>query len=140
MPTARQAPSRCRQCDPHPHRGQDAAATCWSSRSASPDGAGHRPRAGTPLAGVYVGEAGVSVALLRARQVLADDTVIAAASTRGNGMATLPFTSPDLMNGTAGRLRFHLLLCDATGKAEHLGHAVDAVEQLRLSPNRASLR
>ena len=86
--------------------------------------------AGTPLAGLYVGEAGVSAALLRAGQVLANDTLIAAASTRGNDIATLPFTSPDLMNGTAGRLRFHLLLWDATGKAEHLDHAVEAGEQL----------
>ena len=34
------------------------------------------------------------------------------------------------MNGTAGRLRFHLFLWDATGAPEHLDHAVAAGEHL----------
>lgn len=93
--------------------------------------------AGPPLAGLYVGEAGVAAALLRAGQVLADHALIAAASSRGAGISTLPFTSPDLMNGTAGRLRFHLMLWDETGKAEHLGDAVEAGEQLLTSSRTA---
>jgi hypothetical protein len=86
--------------------------------------------AGAPLAGLYVGEAGVAAALLRAGQVLADDALVAAASSRGAWIATLPFASPDLMNGTAGRLRFHVMLWDETGKPEHLDYAVAAGEQL----------
>jgi len=89
------------------------------------------------LAGLYVGEAGVSAALLRAGQVLADDALITAASFRSAAIATLPFASPDLMNGTAGRLRFHLLLWDETENAEHLGHAVDAGEHLLTSSQEA---
>jgi serine/threonine protein kinase len=88
-----------------------------------------RPQ-GTPLAGLYVGEAGVGTALLRAGQTLADDALIAAACARSTWIAGLPFTSPDLMNGTTGRLRFHLLLWDETGAAEHLDHAVAAGDHL----------
>jgi Lanthionine synthetase C-like protein/Protein kinase domain len=86
--------------------------------------------AGPPLAGLYVGEAGVSAALLRAGQVLGDDALVDAASLRGIDVATLPFASPDLMNGTAGRLRFHLLLWDDTKRPEHLEHAVAAGQRL----------
>jgi hypothetical protein len=86
--------------------------------------------AGVPLAGLYVGEAGVGAALLRAGQVLVDDTLVENAFTRGNWIATLPFTSPDVMNGTAGRLRFHLLLWDATGDPRHLDHALAAGQHL----------
>lgn len=85
---------------------------------------------GPPLGGLYVGEAGVGAALLRAGQVLGDDTLRSAAAARGRDVACLPHSSPDLFNGTAGRLRFHLLLWDDTGAAEHLGHAVAAGEHL----------
>ncbi|MDA3625227.1 class IV lanthionine synthetase LanL [Saccharopolyspora sp. WRP15-2] len=86
--------------------------------------------AGDPVASLYVGEAGVAAALLRAGQVLASDELVAEASSRGAWLSTLPFASPDLMNGTAGRLRFHLLLWHATGVAEHLEHAISAAEHL----------
>jgi Lanthionine synthetase C-like protein/Protein kinase domain len=89
------------------------------------------PRApGAPLPGLYVGEAGSSVALLRAGQVLGDPDLIDAATERGHWIATLPHTSPDLFNGTAGRLRLHLWLWQATTDAEQLGHAVTAAERL----------
>lgn len=64
------------------------------------------------LPGLYVGEAGIGAALLRAGQVLGDDCLRASASARGAWIAAQPFTSPDLFNGTAGRLRFHLWLGD----------------------------
>lgn len=82
--------------------------------------------AGQPLPGLYVGEAGIGAALLRAGQVLGDDVLITAAAERSRWIATLPYASPDLFHGTAGRLRFHLFLWDATGDAEHLRAAVDA--------------
>lgn len=104
------------------HRAVLADGARWLSAAPRP--------AGAPLAGLYVGEAGVGAALLRSGQVLADDALVAAASSRGEWIATLPFGSPDLMNGTAGRLRFHLLLWDATGAPEHLDHAMAAGEQL----------
>jgi hypothetical protein len=85
---------------------------------------------GAPLPGLYVGEAGVGVALLRAGQVLGDPELIDAAAERGDRIATLPHVSPDLFNGTAGRLRFHLWLWQATTDADQLAHAVTAAERL----------
>lgn len=85
---------------------------------------------GRPLPGLYVGEAGAGAALLRAGQVLSDSALIAAAAQAGRRIATLPYASPDLYNGTAGRLRFHLLLWDETGEAEHLRAAAAAGERL----------
>lgn len=85
-----------------------------------------RPIADPPLPGLYVGEAGVGAALLRAGQVLADRRIVAAAAERGRLVASLPYASPDLYHGTAGRVRFHLLLWDETGEHEHLAAATDA--------------
>lgn len=88
---------------------------------------------GQPLPGLYVGEAGVGAALLRAGQILHDDELIVSAIERGRLVASLPYESPDLFNGTAGRLRFHLLLRDETGEQEHLQHAIACGNQLLLS-------
>jgi serine/threonine protein kinase len=88
------------------------------------------PVDGFSLPGLYVGEAGVGSALLRAGQVLGDDKLVAAAAERGRWVARQPHASPDLFNGTAGRLRFHLLLFDETKAAEHLRDAVAASECL----------
>jgi hypothetical protein len=85
------------------------------------------PFLGEPLPGLYVGEAGIGAALLRAGQVLGDRALIEAACARGRYVASLPYASPDLFNGTAGRLRFHLWLWDETGAAEHLDAARAAV-------------
>ena len=78
------------------------------------------------LPGLYVGEAGVGAALLRAGQLLDDDELVAAAADRGRRIAKLPYVSPDVYNGTAGRLLFHLLLWDQTGEEEHLKNAIEA--------------
>jgi hypothetical protein len=83
-----------------------------------------------PLPGLYVGEAGAGVALLRAGQVLGDHVLIEEALARGRFVAALPHRSPDLFNGTAGRLRFHLLLWDETGAADQLAAAREAGDQL----------
>lgn len=85
---------------------------------------------GQPLPGLYVGEAGIGAALLRAGQVLRDDQLIAAAEQRSRRIAHYPFRSPDLFNGTAGPLRFHLWLWYHTSEPEHLSYAVTAGEVL----------
>ena len=82
------------------------------------------PYSDPPLPGLYIGEAGVGAALLLAGQVLGDQAVLADAIDRGRLIATLPHLSPDIVHGTAGRLLFHLLLWDETGKQEHLRAAV----------------
>lgn len=83
-----------------------------------------------PLPGLYVGEAGVGAALLRAGQVLQRPALIEFAAERARLVASLPYGSPDLFNGTAGRLRFHLLLWDETQEQEHLQAAIDCGQQL----------
>ncbi|MER7010249.1 class IV lanthionine synthetase LanL [Saccharopolyspora sp. NPDC000359] len=104
------------------HRRTLAEAARWLARAPRPGGA--------PVTGLYVGEAGIAAALLHAGQVLASDELTSESLNRGAWLATLPFASPDLMNGTAGRLRCHLLLWRATGAAEHLDHAVTAGDRL----------
>ncbi|MGH2346672.1 MAG: class IV lanthionine synthetase LanL, partial [Chloroflexota bacterium] len=83
-----------------------------------------------PLPGLYIGEAGIGAALLRAGQALGDRTLIAAAEERGRLIAAQPHISPDLFNGTGGRLLFHLLLWDETSTEEHLRAAMEAGEAL----------
>ncbi len=85
---------------------------------------------GQPLPGLYIGEAGVGAALLRAGQVLHDSALISAAVERGKLVASLAYQSPDLFHGTAGRLRFHLWLWDETGEREHLLHALSCGDHL----------
>ncbi|MBV9452749.1 MAG: class IV lanthionine synthetase LanL [Rubrobacter sp.] len=85
---------------------------------------------GQPLPGLYVGEAGVGAALLRAGQILSDGELIDVAAERGRWISSLPYASPDMFNGTAGCLRFHLLLWDEAGDPEHLSHAIAAGEFL----------
>ena len=80
--------------------------------------------------GLYVGDAGLGAALLRAGQVLGDAGLIAAAVEVGGRISRQPYDSPDLFNGTAGRLRFHLLLWDETEDAKHLQDAIVAGEEL----------
>jgi hypothetical protein len=88
------------------------------------------PLEGPPLPGLYVGQAGIALAILKAGQVLADDTLIQLAAERGRWIATLPYTSPDLYHGTAGRLRFHLLAWALTRDGDQLTHAEHAGDVL----------
>jgi tRNA A-37 threonylcarbamoyl transferase component Bud32 len=97
------------------HRAVLAEAARWLRTAPAPEG--------PPVAGLYVGEAGIGAALLRAGQVLGNVDLVEAAAARGRWVASLPLASPDLFNGAAGRLRFHLLLWDETGDAEHLAAA-----------------
>lgn len=88
------------------------------------------PPGGSPLGGLYFGEAGIAVAALRAGQALNDQQLVTAANQRGHTVARLPHTSPDLATGLAGRMRAHLLLWDQTADPEQLAHAVAAGERL----------
>ncbi|HEX6290050.1 MAG TPA: class IV lanthionine synthetase LanL [Herpetosiphonaceae bacterium] len=85
---------------------------------------------GSTVAGLYFGEAGVALAALRAGVALGDDALIAAASERGHVVARLPWASPDVITGAAGRARLHLLLWAATADPEQLAHALAAGESL----------
>jgi lantibiotic modifying enzyme len=81
-------------------------------------------------ASLYMGEAGVAVALLRAGQVLEDPALIASALERADFVAAQPHHSPDMIVGAAGRLRSHLLLWDETREPRQLQAAVAAGEWL----------
>lgn len=75
---------------------------------------------GDPLPGLYVGRGGAVAAIYRAGVVLDDPVLIATAIDQANWLATLPYVSPDLFNGTAGRIRLHLMLADHDrGQLEH---------------------
>jgi hypothetical protein len=85
---------------------------------------------GTPLAGLYIGEAGVGMAFLRSGQVLCQSRWVEAAHEVGEFVSTLPFASPDLYHGTAGRARFHLELWRVTGDEVQLRAALAAGDEL----------
>lgn len=96
------------------------------------------PRPATDiLPGLYVGEAGVGTALLRAGIVLGDRALVVKALSQGDLIATLPFGSPDLYNGTAGRLLFHIWLWDETSEDDQLRYAKQAGLELVAVAERA---
>lgn len=82
------------------------------------------PPDGRPALGFYTGEAGIGAALLRAGRQLDDAALIAAAAERGRTLAAQPQVAHDLMDGSAGRLRFCLLLWDALGDDAQLQAAI----------------
>ncbi|WNG14966.1 class IV lanthionine synthetase LanL [Cystobacter fuscus] len=104
------------------HRAVLAEGALWLQRAPRPEGAVHP--------GLYVGEAGVGLALLRAGLALKDWSLVRAAIERGALVAAQPWTSPDLFNGTAGRARFHLELWQATGEATQRQAAITAGDVL----------
>jgi Lanthionine synthetase C-like protein/Protein kinase domain len=69
---------------------------------------------------LYVGEAGIGTALLRAGLVLCEDRFLEAAAQCSFRVAGTPLDSPDLFNGAAGRLRFHLAVWDGLAREDHL--------------------
>ncbi len=83
-----------------------------------------------PLPGLYMGEAGVGAALLRAGQILRDNALVTVAVERGEQVALQEHSSPDVLHGTAGRLRFHLFLYDHTHEDRHLASAVACANRL----------
>ncbi len=104
------------------HRDVLARGALWLANAPAPGG--------EPLPGLYVGEAGVAAALLRAGQVLGDDDLLRDAQARSRRIAAMPHRSPDLFNGSAGRLRFHLILWDESGDPGELAAALAAGEHL----------
>ena len=104
------------------HRATLAEGVRWLQDAPRPEGA--------RLPGLYVGEGGIAAALLRAGQILGEPTIVADAVSLSRGLATLPYGSPDIYNGTAGRLRLHLLVWDETRRAEDIEHARQAAEML----------
>lgn len=94
----------------------------WLSQAPRPEG--------EPLPGLYVGESGIITALLRAGQVLREPRWIELALKRSRELEPLAYGSPDLFNGTAGRLRGHLWLWDETAAPEQLRAAQRCGEAL----------
>jgi lantibiotic modifying enzyme len=88
------------------------------------------PFEGAPLPGLYIGECGVTAALLRAGQVLREQNLIASAVKRARAVAALPYDSPDLFHGTAGRLLTHLFVWDETKDPRDLFAATAAGDEL----------
>src|SRR4029077_3323515 len=67
----------------------------------------HGPEEPAPLPGLYVGESGVGLALISAARMTGDNALIEAAARRSEIVRRFPHVSPDLFNGSAGRLWFH---------------------------------
>ncbi len=104
------------------HRAALGQAAHWLTGATRP--------AGPTLAGLYVGEAGVAAAQLRAGVVLGDESLIARAKACSDAIAALPHRGPDMFNGSAGRLRFHLWMWKHFGRQEDLEYANDAARYL----------
>ena len=79
-------------------------------------------------AGLYIGESGVAVALLRAGTVLDRRDLIEEAESRSDEISRRPHVSSELFVGSAGRLRAHLLVHDHTHDSRHLDAATDAAD------------
>lgn len=78
------------------------------------------------LAGLFVGEAGVALALLRAGVVLSEAEFLDAAAAKSRAIAAAPLRSPDVFHGAAGRALFHLWMYGALGTEVDLDAAVRA--------------
>jgi serine/threonine protein kinase/methylase of polypeptide subunit release factors len=91
---------------------------------------------GGPLPGLYVGEAGVALALGRAAVALEDGALFERARELSANVASLPCSSPDLFHGTAGRARFHLAAHRCFDDPRHLAAASRSAEALLRSATR----
>lgn len=67
------------------------------------------------LAGLYVGDAGIGVAIMRGGVQVRNDSLVQSGLDRIRATIELPMQSPDLFNGVAGRLRAHLAAWRVTG-------------------------
>ena len=86
--------------------------------------------AGPVLPGLYIGESGRALALLRAGQILGDESISRAGVAIGRRVARQPLDSPDLFHGTAGRVLMHLLIWQHTGAARDLADAIAVGESI----------
>ena len=82
-----------------------------------------RPFPGAVVSGLYAGEAGVGAALLRAGQVLERPSLIEKAASVSVCIAQERSASPDAFSGSAGQMRFHLLVWQETNDEAHLERA-----------------
>jgi lantibiotic modifying enzyme len=82
------------------------------------------------LHGLYVGEAGIAAALLRAGLVLEDATLVNGAAQRASAQFGQPHTSPDVFHGTAGRVWLALRLWEVTAQPVFLSHATEGADWL----------
>jgi serine/threonine protein kinase len=97
----------------------------WLARSAELPGA--------KVSGLYAGEAGVGAALLHVGCALDNDEFVAAAFDCARRLREHPFASADLFHGTAGRLRFLLMLYEREREVGVLADALDCAEELHRS-------
>ncbi|HLZ61371.1 MAG TPA: class IV lanthionine synthetase LanL [Ktedonosporobacter sp.] len=92
---------------------------------------------GPLLPGLLVGEAGIGAALLRAGQVLDDTTLLNLSEEHERLVVACPYDLPDFFHGTAGRIKYHLMLWKIVGDDSHLQAAITAgnvlVEQAKES-------
>jgi hypothetical protein len=94
----------------------------WLAAAPAPEGA--------IVPGLYVGEAGRVFLYGRVAEQLNDEQWRQKAIEASHILATLPYESPDLFNGTAGRLRTHLDLWRITGDPTQLAYTRNAGEAL----------
>jgi serine/threonine protein kinase len=89
-----------------------------------------RPLRHEPLGGLYVGEAGVGVALIAIGNHTGRDDLVRQGIEHIRSTAAHPLRSPDLFNGLAGRLRAHLIAWRASSDAIDLGDAIVCARRL----------
>src|SRR5205823_140782 len=76
------------------------------------------------FSGLFVGEAGVCLAILRAGQVLNDTNIIESSSRQFYEVSSAPLISPDIYGGAAGKLKTSLNFWAATGDEAYLNSAI----------------
>ena len=85
-----------------------------------------RRHGGSRLPGLYVGEAGIAAALLLAGTILNDGSLVDSGLRVNAESQQIEYRSPDVFNGTAGRVRANLWFYLATSDTRHLDNAVAA--------------
>ncbi len=80
--------------------------------------------------GLYLGEAGIAFALVKAGDALEDAELVARGFALARTVTTLPHANADLLWGAAGRLRFLVWAWQRTGEADFLAAARSTQEWL----------
>ncbi len=115
----------CRAFGSSRHAETLARSARWLARSAELPGA--------KVSGLYAGEAGVGAALLYAGGALGDNELLAAAYDCAKRLRAHPFGCEDLFSGTAGRLRFLVMLYLVANDKEVLSDALDCADHIHRS-------
>ena len=82
-------------------------------------------------AGLFVGECGVGLLFLSLYDAIGDPSWLDRAVSVSRSVGQLPFDSPDLIHGTAGRGLYHSWVYGLAGEGEDLALANGAAEHLR---------